>query len=72
MGLASLWNGNRRAKRLCLRRPSEAGSFPGIGVSEINANRAKALKVKEERGVEITRVEEDRPLTWCLNMADIE
>ncbi len=38
-----------------------AGSFLGIGVSEIDADRAKALKLKEERGVEITRVEEDSP-----------
>ena len=37
------------------------GSFLGIGVSEIDADRAKALKLKEERGVEITRVEEDSP-----------
>jgi len=37
------------------------GSFLGIGVSEIDADRAKALKLKEERGVEITRVEDDSP-----------
>ncbi len=38
-----------------------SGSFLGIGVSEIDAARAKALNLKEERGVEITRVEEDSP-----------
>ncbi len=38
-----------------------AGSFLGIGVSEIDADRAKALKLKEERGVEITHVEEGSP-----------
>jgi serine protease Do len=37
------------------------GSFLGIGVSEIDADRAKALNLREERGVEITRVEEDSP-----------
>ena len=37
------------------------GSFLGFGVSEIDADRAKALNLKEERGVEITRVEEDSP-----------
>lgn len=50
------------------RRPREVlmsltgnRSFLGVGVAEINAERAKALKLKEERGVEITRVEEDSP-----------
>jgi serine protease Do len=38
-----------------------SGSFLGIGVSEIDSERAKVLNLKEERGVEITRVEEDSP-----------
>ena len=38
-----------------------SGSFLGVGVAEITADRAKALKLKEERGVEVTRVEEDSP-----------
>jgi serine protease Do len=37
------------------------GSFLGISVLEIDADRAKALTLKEERGVEITRVEDDSP-----------
>ncbi len=37
------------------------GSYLGIGVAEINAERAKALKLAEERGVEVTRVERDSP-----------
>jgi serine protease Do len=36
-------------------------SFLGVNVSEIDSERAKALKLKEERGVEITRVEEGSP-----------
>jgi serine protease Do len=36
-------------------------SFLGIGVAEIDSERAKALKLKEERGVEVARVEEDSP-----------
>jgi serine protease Do len=36
-------------------------SYLGVGVAEINAERAKALKLSEERGVEITRVEPDSP-----------
>lgn len=37
------------------------GSFLGVGVQEINSERSRALKLKEEFGVEITRVEEDSP-----------
>jgi serine protease Do len=38
-----------------------SGSFLGINVLEIDNERAKALNLKEERGVEVTRVEEDSP-----------
>ena len=37
------------------------GSFLGIGVAEINSERARALNLKEERGVEVTQVENDSP-----------
>lgn len=37
------------------------GTYLGVGVKEINAERAKALKLKEEYGVEITTVEPDSP-----------
>ena len=37
------------------------GSYIGVFVAEIDADRAKALKLPEERGVEITRVEPDSP-----------
>jgi serine protease Do len=37
------------------------GSYLGIGAQEINAERAKELKLSEVRGVEVTRVEEDSP-----------
>jgi serine protease Do len=37
------------------------GSFLGVGVAEIDGDRAKALKLKEEHGVEVTRVEPDSP-----------
>ena len=36
-------------------------SFLGVAVAEINAERAKTLKMREEYGVEITRVEDDSP-----------
>ncbi len=38
-----------------------SGSYLGIGVAEINTERAKALNLKEERGVEVTRVTEGSP-----------
>jgi len=37
------------------------GTFLGVGVKEIHAERAKALRLKEEYGVEITTVEPDSP-----------
>lgn len=37
------------------------GSYLGIGAQEIDAERAKELKLQEARGVEVTRVEEDSP-----------
>jgi serine protease Do len=37
------------------------GSFLGVNVSEIDAERAKELKLREERGVEVTGVEESSP-----------
>ncbi|MBY0372602.1 MAG: PDZ domain-containing protein, partial [Bryobacteraceae bacterium] len=37
------------------------GSYLGIGVRDVEADRAKDLKLKEERGVEITAIEDDSP-----------
>lgn len=37
------------------------GSYLGVDVTEIGAERARALKLAEERGVELTRVAEDSP-----------
>ena len=37
------------------------GSYLGVGVAEVTPERAKALKLKEERGAEITSVEADSP-----------
>jgi serine protease Do len=37
------------------------GSFLGVGIKDVEADRAKALKLKEEAGVEITRVDENSP-----------
>lgn len=37
------------------------GTFLGVGVREVDAERSKALKLKEEYGVEVTIVETDSP-----------
>ena len=36
-------------------------SFLGVGIADINAERAKALNLKDEHGVEITHLEQDSP-----------
>lgn len=38
-----------------------SGSYLGVGVVEITPERARTLNLKDEHGVEITRVEEDSP-----------
>ncbi len=40
---------------------SGASSFLGVGVAEIDAERVKALNLKEERGVEVKSVDDDSP-----------
>lgn len=40
---------------------SVGGSYLGIGVQDVDSARSKELKLKEERGVEITAVEEESP-----------
>jgi serine protease Do len=37
------------------------GTYLGVNLAEIDANRAKELRLKEDYGVEITRVEENSP-----------
>ena len=41
--------------------PFLSGSFLGVGVAEIGSERARALNLREEYGVEITHVEQDSP-----------
>src|SRR5262249_42558508 len=36
-------------------------SFLGVGIQEVDADRAKALRLREEAGVEVTRVDPDSP-----------
>ncbi len=41
--------------------PFVGGTYLGVNLAEIDVNRAKELKLKEDYGVEITRVEENSP-----------
>jgi serine protease Do len=50
----------------------ESQSYLGVGVQEVNGERAKALRLKEEYGVEITRVEDDSPASKAgLQVKDV-
>lgn len=44
-----------------MRLMSSSGSYLGVGVRDVDAERKKVLNLKEERGAEITSVEEDSP-----------
>src|SRR5215204_4950507 len=48
-------------ERVIITKGSGSGSFLGIAVLEIDSERAKALNLREERGVEVTRVEDESP-----------
>jgi len=50
---------SRASRRIVMQ--SSPSSFLGVGVSEIDAERAKALNLKEERGVEVKKVDEGSP-----------
>ena len=48
------------------------GSYLGVGVKDIDAERAKALKLSDEYGVEVTSVEDDSPASKAgLKVADV-
>src|SRR5260370_17571113 len=50
---------SRASRRLGMQ--SAPSSFLGVGVSEIDSERAKALNLKEERGVEVKKVDDGSP-----------
>lgn len=49
----------RRSSVVTIQRPGT--SYLGIGAKEVSADRAKELKLKEDRGVEVDHVEDDSP-----------
>jgi hypothetical protein len=40
---------------------SSGHSYLGVGVSDLNSDRLQALKLKDDRGVEITQIDQDAP-----------
>jgi len=49
-----------------------SGSYLGVGVVELTAERTKALNLKEEQGVEVTRLEAEGPAEKAgLKVADV-
>src|SRR5437660_8213297 len=50
-----------RPSRVRVSVNSPAASFLGVGVTDIDAERTKALKLKEEHGVEVSSVDADSP-----------
>jgi serine protease Do len=50
-----------RARRMMASVNSPASSFLGVGVTDIDAERTKALNLKDEHGVEVTSVDADSP-----------
>jgi len=60
LGIASAQEFSFAAPQVRVATPF-TGSYLGVAVADVNPDRVKALKLKEERGVEITRVEDDSP-----------
>lgn len=56
--IPAVWNDD---DQFMFRLAGAGASFLGVGVADIDAERSKVLKLKEERGVEVTRVEPDSP-----------
>jgi serine protease Do len=50
-----------RAMPVVISNSNSSGSFLGVGIKEIDSDRAKVLKLKEEAGVEVTQVNENSP-----------
>jgi len=61
LGLALPGMAQTPPKQLTIATAAASGSYLGVNLQDISADRAKALKLPEEEGVEITRVEANSP-----------
>ncbi len=61
LGCGSLQAGQASTPRVRTVQAMAVPGFIGVGLAEIDGERAKALKLTEVAGVEVTRVEEDSP-----------
>src|SRR5437660_296693 len=57
LGLSALGQTPRVSRAAALA----PGSFIGVGIQEVDSERAKTLKLGQEGGVEVTRVDPDSP-----------
>jgi serine protease Do len=48
-------------KVVTVATPGSMTSYLGVGIKDVDSDRAKALKLKEEAGIEVTRVDENSP-----------
>jgi serine protease Do len=74
VALGGLAAGEARAQQMLqeLQSMVQGGSYLGIAVQELSTERAQALKLKEERGVEVTIVEQASPAEQAgLKVGDV-
>ncbi len=68
----ALWPQTARSRSSQVVVQREPTSYLGIGVADVNAERRKALNLKEERGAEVTSVTEDSPASKAgIKEADV-
>jgi serine protease Do len=58
---AQKWTEDQTARGIFWSDDSETSSYLGVDIADVTADRLSALKLKEERGVEVTMVDQDAP-----------
>lgn len=61
LGSAQVARENAFAPQVFVHASGEARAYLGVGVRDVDGERAKALKLKEEYGIEVIRVDEGSP-----------
>lgn len=52
---------NSRTRQVFINQVGGGASYLGVGLAEVDSERARQLKLKEEYGVEVTRVDDESP-----------